>query len=302
LPREVSTRKTRRVTGRTLTVGVVQMTSAEDVDAALDAAEAGVEQAAAAGARFVALPDAAPFLGAERRKFAVADPIPEGLEIVGAGPIVRRLASISSRFGVVLAAGTLPERSDDPSRVYNTSLVFGPDGQILARYRKIHLFDVGDVGDGFGYTESKTVAPGDEAVVVDTPAARLGLSVCFDLRFPELYRRLADGGAELLLVPSAFTRPTGEAHWAHLLRARAIETQCFVIAAAQTGEHPANRKTHGHSMVIDPWGRVMLDLGREVGVGTVALDLDTIGEVRSKLPTARNRRSFVYRQVELPNT
>jgi predicted amidohydrolase len=192
----------------------------------------------------------------------------------------------------VLAAGTFIEPSPDPERVYNTSVIFGPDGGRLATYRKIHLFDVGDVGDGFAYTESASVAPGDRAVVVDTPAARLGASVCFDLRFPGLYQTLADGGAEILLVPSAFTRPTGAAHWSVLLRARAIETQCFVVAAAQTGDHTEKRKTWGHSMVIDPWGGVLLELGTAPEVATVTIDLDAIAAARAKVPTAANRRVF----------
>jgi predicted amidohydrolase len=272
------------MSGRTLTLGLVQLTTTDDPEASIAAALAGVERAAKGGATFVALPENVPFMGPEKRKLALAEPLD--------GPTFRRFADAAARFGVVLAAGTFVERGPDPRHVYNTSVIYGPDGGALAVYRKIHLFDVGDLGDGFAYAESTSVAPGDRAVVVDTPAARVGASVCFDLRFPELYRALAERGAEILLVPSAFTRPTGAAHWSVLLRARAIETQCFVVAAAQTGDNTQKRRTYGHSMVVDPWGRVLLELGDAPEVATVTIDLDAIGAARAKVPTAANRRPF----------
>lgn len=265
-------------------MGVVQLTSTEDPEASLATAIGQVERAAARGARLIALPENVPFMGAEKKKLQLAEPLD--------GPIVQRLSEAAARLGVVLAAGTFPERGPDPDHVYNTSVILGPDGGLLAVYRKIHLFDVGDVGDGYAYRESSSVLPGDRAVVVDTPAARVGASVCFDLRFPSLYATLADRGAEILMVPSAFTKPTGEAHWSVLLRARAIETQCFVVAAAQVGQHTPRRKTHGHSMVIDPWGEVLLELTDGPDVGVVTIDLNAIEAARTRVPTAANRRPF----------
>jgi len=272
------------MTGRTLTVGLVQLTTTDDPESSVESALAAIEHAARAGARLVALPEAVSFLGPEEEKLARAEPLD--------GPTFRRFADAARRFGLVLAAGSLVERGPDPDHAYNTSVVYGPDGGALGVYRKIHLFDIGDVGDGYVYGESRTVAPGDRAVVLDTPAARLGLSICFDLRFPELYRALADRGAEILLAPSAFTVPTGRAHWSTLLRARAIETQCFVVAAAQTGQNTEKRATHGHAMIVDPWGEIVVELSEAPEVAVATLDLDRIAEVRRRVPTAANRRPF----------
>lgn len=272
------------MTGRSLTIGLVQLTTTDDPETSIAAALDGVERATDAGAQLVALPENVPFMGAEKRKKALAEPLN--------GPTFRRFADAAARHRVVLAAGSFIERGPDPDRVHNTSVVFGPDGETLGVYRKIHLFDVGDVGDGRTYTESESVAPGDRAVVIESPVGRLGLSVCFDLRFPALYQTLADRGAEILLVPSAFTVPTGRAHWSTLLRARAIETQTFVVAAAQAGTHTERRRTWGHAMVVDPWGEVRLELGDGPEVAVTTVDLDQIAEVRQRLPTAGNRRRF----------
>ncbi len=265
-------------------VGVVQLTSTADVEASMQSALQGIEAAHARGAKLVCLPEAVPYIGPERGKVDVAED--------ETGPIHRRFAEAARRHGIVLAAGSLVERIPDEPRVGNTSVVFGPQGNVLARYRKIHLFDIGDVGDGFRYRESSSTAAGSQAVVVDTACGRLGLSVCFDLRFPGLYNDLSAAGADILLVPSAFTVPTGRDHWSVLLRARAIETQCFVVAAAQTGVHSLKRHTYGHSMVVDPWGRVLLELGRDPDVGVVDLALQALHEARERVPTLTNRRSF----------
>jgi predicted amidohydrolase len=179
----------------------------------------------------------------------------------------------------------------EDGRAANRSFLFAADGSVLARYDKLHMFDV-DLPGGESYRESDTFRPGDSAVVADLPWARLGLSICYDVRFPYLYRDLARAGADVIAVPSAFTRQTGEAHWHVLLRARAIETGCFIVAPAQTGTHHKDRKTFGHSLIVDPWGRVLADAGTEPGIVAADIDLERISAARGAVPALSHDRAY----------
>jgi predicted amidohydrolase len=190
---------------------------------------------------------------------------------------------------VTLIAGGLPERSGDDVRPYNTAVVLDARGEVVARYRKIHLFDV-ELSQEQAYRESAGTSPGTEPVVIDVVGWKVGLSICYDLRFPELYRALVDRGAQVLVVPAAFTKATGTDHWHALLRARAIEAQCWLLAAAQAGEHPGNRQTYGHSMVIDPWGTIVSELPEGAGVQCFDLDPQRLADVRRRLPSLQHRR------------
>ena len=211
------------------------------------------------------------------------------------GPTCERFAALARRLGIHLLLGSFNERSDDEGggdrRCHNTSVLFGPDGGRLAVYRKLHLFDV-DVSERARFRESATVEPGTEVVVAATPLGRLGLSICYDLRFPELYRRLVDGGAEILTVPSAFTLTTGRDHWHPLVRARAIECQSYVLAPAQWGEHASGglRESYGHAMIVDPWGAVVAMASDGVGLALAEIDLARVRRVRRSIPVAEHRR------------
>jgi nitrilase len=265
-------------------VAAVQMNSGADVAANLRGAQAALEQARAQGAVLAVLPENFAFMGAhERDKLAVAEPD-------GAGPIQQFLAQAARRLQLWIVAGTVPVKTADPARVAAACLVFDAGGARVARYDKIHLFDV-EVADGEQYRESASIAPGAvSATVLDAPAGRLGLSVCYDLRFPELFRALVAQGAEVLAVPSAFTERTGEAHWEPLLRARAIENQCYVVAPGQCGTHPGGRRTWGHSLIADPWGRVLAQ--REAGEGVIvaALPREPLLQLRRSFPVLSHRR------------
>jgi len=264
-------------------VAIVQLCSTDDLAANLAAAEKGIEEAADRGARFVALPENFAYMRREGGRF----PCVQGED----GEIVRALRGWARRHGIWLLGGTLPEEIPGDERVYNTCLVFSPRGDEIARYRKIHLFDVQlgpDGGDA--YRESSHFAAGDAPVVANTDFGGVGLSVCYDLRFPELYRRLVDLGARLITVPSAFTRETGKDHWEVLLRARAIETQTFVLAPAQCGHHGPDRASYGRSMVIDPWGLVIAQAGDEPKVLVADCDLEAVDRTRAAIPCLKNRR------------
>ena len=265
-------------------VAAVQMTSGPDVMANLEQARGLVEEAAAREAGLVVLPENFAFLGlrdADKRAVAESD---------GRGPIQDFLSSTALRLHMTIVGGTVPLRSEGgDGRVAAASLVYGPDGQRTARYDKIHLFDVDIPGRAETYRESAHVAPGSSAAVVDTPAGRVGLSVCYDVRFPELFRALTASGAQILTVPSAFTSPTGRAHWETLLRARAIENLCYVIAPAQSGFHPSGRETYGDSMIVDYWGRVLQRLPRGRGSVVAEIDLGAQAEVRSNFPALQHR-------------
>lgn len=264
-------------------VAIVQLCSTDDIERNLEQARDGVARASALGAEFVALPEAFAFL---RR---------EGSAIPDAAELERRvsdeLASWARSNEVWLLGGSLPEAIPGSSRIHNTSPLLDPAGATVARYRKIHLFDV-DLAEGGGdrYRESEIYASGDEVVVAQTPFGGVGLSICYDMRFPELYRSQVEAGARWLCVPSAFTRETGKDHWEVLLRARAIESQCYVVAPAQCGRHASDRASHGRSLIIDPWGLVIAQGGDEPTVLVADCPSEAIDRVRGAVPSLRNRR------------
>ena len=264
-------------------VAAIQMTSGPEVAANLEQARALLEEAAARGARLAALPENFSFMGLQDAdKRAVA-------ESAGAGPVQDFLAAEARRLRLWIVGGTVPLISGADGRVAAASLVYDSDGVCVARYDKIHLFDVDIPGRAESYRESAHVAPGARATVLDTPVGRLGLSVCYDVRFPELYRHLSAAGAQLLVVPSAFTSPTGRAHWETLLRARAIENLCYVIAPAQSGFHPSGRETYGDSMIVDFWGRILQRVPRGTGCAVAELDLQRQSGVRETFPALVHR-------------
>jgi nitrilase len=265
-------------------VAAVQMVSGADVARNLEAAARLLRDARERGAVVAALPENFAFMGlTEADKLAIA-------EDDGAGPIQAMLAGLARSLGLWIVAGTIPLRVPGEPRVAAACLVFDADGRRAARYDKIHLFDVAIPGRDERYQESASVRPGREAVCVPTPAGHLGLAVCYDLRFPEHFRRLLDLGAEWFCLPSAFTAPTGRAHWETLLRARAIENLSHVVAPAQSGFHENGRETHGDSMIVDCWGRVLARLPR--GSGTVVAEIDLVRqrEVRQNFPSLDHRR------------
>ncbi len=260
---------------------VAQMTSSDDLAQNLDKAAELIAAAAQAGAELVALPENfALMLEAD----AGPSPAVQGPD----GAIIEFLRDQAKRHSILLAGGTIPERIPGDTRQYNTSLLFAADGTLLASYRKIHLFDVA-LRDA-SFQESRTVAPGEEVVVAETRTGPIGLSVCYDVRFPELDRALAERGARILLVPAAFTVPTGRDHWQVLLRARAIENQAFVLAAAQYGRHNQTRRSFGRSMIIDPWGVVLATVPDGEGIGLAELDFAALERIRRELPALRHRR------------
>ena len=266
-----------------LTAGAIQMTSGLDPRANVATARRLLEQAAADGARLAVLPENFALMAKrERDKRALA-------ETDGDGPIQNALADAARELKLTLVAGTLPIRVPGEERVAAASLVYGPDGRRLGRYDKIHLFDVNVPDAAESHRESAGMVPGRGIGVFDTPAGRLGVVVCYDLRFPELFRRLIDQGAEILVVSAAFTVPTGEAHWHLLLRARAVENLCHLVAAAQVGTHENGRQTYGHSAVIDCWGRVAAELPSGEGVAAGTIDLARQARVRREFPALEHR-------------
>lgn len=266
-------------------VAVMQMVSGADYETNLKVTEQLVAEAVAGGAELALLPE-------NFAVFRASELINRGRqEQTADGPIRGFMAELARRQGLWLVAGSVPILSEDGRRVRSASLVYDDQGEERARYDKLHLFDVA-VEDAQGaYLESAEIEPGDQLVVIDTPVGRLGLSICYDLRFPLLYQSLRDQGAELISVPAAFTQVTGEAHWEVLLRARAIETQSFVLAANQGGQHTEKRTTYGHSMIVDPWGR-MLAQRQAAGAGVVLadIDLEQLRQVRRRMPVAAHKR------------
>jgi predicted amidohydrolase len=259
----------------------VQMVASDDKTANLAEAERWIRQAASAGARLVVLPEVFVWRGNKKEERRAAETIP--------GPTSERLAALAREFGIYLLGGSILEEIAASEKAYNTSLLFGPTGKVLASYRKIHLFDV-DLANGVSLRESATREYGAAVVVAETELCAMGLTVCYDLRFPELYRALAHQGARIIFVPSAFTAYTGQAHWETLLRARAIENQVYIIAPDQFGKSPKSFETHGHSMIVDPWGRVIAELADGPGVVTAGIDLDYLAKVRGELPALQHRR------------
>lgn len=264
----------------------VQMLATSDKETNLRGAEGWIRQAHAAGAQLVVLPEVFNWRGRGVDTAANAEPVP--------GPSTEHMSALAAELGLYLLAGSILEVSDWEGRAYNTSVLIGPRTGIIARYRKIHLFDVEIEGEA-PIRESEFRRPGDAVVVADTPLCPMGLSVCYDLRFPELYRRLTAAGAKVIFVPSVFTVPTGRAHWETLLRARAIENQVYIIAPDQTGRHPASMDAYGHSMIVDPWGKVIARADTEPALVLAPIDLAHLDGVRSRLPALSHRREFLMR-------
>jgi predicted amidohydrolase len=265
-------------------VAAIQMTSGHVVEDNLAAAAELLREAKDLGADIACLPENFSFIGlkdADKLKVAEAD---------GEGPIQDFLRDTARRLGLWILGGTTVIKGDSAARVANASLLIDADGKRVARYDKIHLFDVAIPGRDEKYLESTHVMPGREAVIADTPVGKLGLSVCYDMRFPELYRDLVARGAEWLAVPAAFTVPTGRAHWETLLRARAIENLCYVVAPAQSGTHTSGRETYGDTLIADYWGQVLSRLAKGSGVITADIDLAKQAETRARFPALDNRR------------
>lgn len=274
-------------------VAAVQMASGPVVSANLLEAGRYIAEAATAGARLVVLPENFSLMPRDECEWVAA------AEDDGSGPTQEFLAEQAARHGLWLVGGTLPLRSPDPERAYAASLVYAPDGSRAARYDKVHLFDVHLDDSDEHYHESATTMPGGQVVTLDTDLGRIGLAVCYDLRFPELFRALLDRGAEIIVLPSAFTALTGRAHWQPLLRARAIENLSYVVAAAQGGYHVSGRETYGHSMIVDPWGLVLVERERGAGVVRAEVDLAYLRRIRRSFPSIDHRRLSGATTVEV---
>ena len=268
-------------------VAAIQMHSSDIKADNVEQALALIARAANYGATLVALPEVWTYLGDTAGVAGVADDIP--------GPLTERLAEAARRHGIYLHCGSIYERVAGEPRAFNTTVVLDPDGDIMARYRKIHLFDV-NIGGNVAFTESETIAPGHETVVVDLGGVKLGLAICYDLRFPELFRMLALDGAELIAMPAAFTQFTGKDHWEVLLRARAIENQVFMLAPNEHGRHPGGSVTYGRSMIVDPWGTVLATAPDGPGVVVADCDLNTLARIRREVPSLANRQPDAYRE------
>lgn len=267
-------------------VAAVQMTSTRDISANLREAGRLVAEAASGGAELVVLPENFSFLGATDADRVAA------IEPAGDGPAQHFLAQAARRYGLFIVGGTIPIR-DGGERASSRSLLVGPDGKVAAHYDKIHLFDVDIPGRATErYSESATTLAGTRVVVAATPKARIGMTVCYDIRFPALFHRLSVLGTDIFVVPAAFTVPTGEVHWRPLLTARAIESLAYVVASGQWGEHDGGRKTYGHSLILGPWGELLAEL--PVGPGVISADVDMIqlAELRQRFPTVRHRREL----------
>jgi len=275
-----------------LRAGLVQTNTGLDPDRNATALADAADRLASQGAHIVFTPEMCGLLDRNTARLAAA------ARTEADDPAIRALAEVARRRGIAIAVGSLAIR--DPAagadRLANRSLLIAPDGRIAARYDKMHLFDV-DLPNGDRYRESASFLSGGRVQLADLPWGRLGLTICYDLRFPQLHNALGLAGAQLIAQPAAFTRPTGEAHWHVLLRARAIETGAFVVAAAQTGTHEDGRETYGHSLVVDPWGKVLLDMGTKPGVALVELDLSQVADTRARIPNLRHGRPLPVAEV-----
>lgn len=265
-------------------VACVQMRSGTDVAENIRAADALIREAADAGADLIATPEMTTLL--DRKPGSAWEKSTDE----ASDPGLAHFKALAKELGKTLLIGSLAIRAE-AGKCANRSFLIRPDGEVAARYDKIHMFDV-QLNAGNIYRESDSYAAGEAAVAAILPMAKLGMTVCYDVRFPELFRQLAMAGAQIIAVPAAFTRITGEAHWHILLRARAIETGCFVIAPAQAGKHQDGRETYGHSLIIDPWGEILAEGGTEPGVIVATLDLAKVDEVRGKIPSLRHVRAF----------
>lgn len=266
-------------------VAAIQMNSRDAKSVNLARAEELIDRAARAGAELAALPESFNYLGPADGMLANAEPIP--------GPTTERLAAKARQHRIYLHCGSIPEKVPGEARVRNTTVLLDPGGQIVARYAKLHLFDV-SVGGHAPYNESAHVAPGAELVTADLPFGKVGLTICYDIRFPELYRALTLRGARIIFTPAAFTLQTGKDHWEVLQRARAIENQVFIVAPAQIGSHPPNRFCYGNAMIVDPWGTVIARAAEEETAVVADLDLAYLEKVRRQIPCLHHRREEVY--------
>jgi len=273
-----------KVTRTKIKIAGIQMASGPNVTANLIEAGRLINLAADAGAKLVVLPENFAIMGMkEQDKVKIS-------ETLGNGSIQNFLSEQARKFGIWLVGGTIPLKSPNPSKVWAACLLYDNDGALKAHYNKAHLFDVHIYQSGENYNESETIEPGDEIVVVDTPFGKLGLAICYDLRFPEMFRSMADLGVEIIALPSAFTAVTGKAHWEPLVRARAIENLSYVIAAGQGGYHVNGRESHGDSMIVDQWGQVMDRLSSGSGFVIANYDRDQLRKVRKTFPVLEHRK------------
>lgn len=266
-----------------IVVAVGQMTSQSDKEANLLAIEAIMAKAQAQGARFLCLPENCVFLGSSSDTFNAREPLE--------GPSMKRLGEWARRYGMWLSVGGFQELIPGSEKIYNTHVLLDDQGEIQGVYRKIHLFSV-KLADGTSYHEDKTVQPGQNLACIQTPLFKVGLSICYDIRFSYLYWALRNLGAQVILVPAAFTDTTGKAHWEIMLRARAIETQSYVLAAAQSGCHNGERKTHGHAMIVDPWGTILAQCGEQNDCASAPIDLEYLQRIRTNMPILEQQRSM----------
>lgn len=270
-------------------VAALQLCASDDPVANLAHTLSMVQQASEAGAQFIATPEVTNCVSSSRRRQNKVLALQENDQTLAA------MCTAAARFGVWISVGSLALKLPDDDRFTNRSFMIDPSGQIVAQYDKIHMFDV-TLSETEQYRESDGYRAGDHAVIADTAFGRIGMTICYDIRFPHLYRGLAKSGASILLIPAAFAQPTGRAHWEVLLRARAIETGCYVIAAAQTGEHQTSqrrpRKTYGHSMIVSPWGEIMADAGEDQGIIYADLDLSLVESTRARVPSILSNQSF----------
>ncbi|MGZ8284460.1 MAG: carbon-nitrogen hydrolase family protein [Allosphingosinicella sp.] len=264
-------------------IALYQARTGIDPEANARALAAAVGEAASGGAAMLFTPEMSGLLDRDRARAEAH------LQVEAADPVLAAVRSAAAQAGIWVHLGSLAIRGEKAGKLHNRSYLIDGEGEVRAVYDKLHLFDV-DLPTGESWRESASYAPGGRAVVADSPAGPLGLSICYDLRFPDLYRALTDAGARLLAIPAAFTIPTGQAHWHVLMRARAIEAGVFVVAAAQSGRHEDGRETYGHSLVVGPWGEVLLDMGEGEGVGFADIDLAEVEAVRARLPALRHRR------------
>ena len=278
-----------------LRVGLVQLTAGDDPAANAAKLEKLVNEAADGGAGFVLTPEVSNIISSSRSHQTNV------LATEAEDKTLQKMRALAKARGVWLLLGSLALKSGGPDqRFLNRSFLIAPDGEVTDYYDKIHMFDV-KLGNGEHYRESAQFQPGDRAVLANTAIGKIGLTICYDLRFPHLYRALAKAGAEIITIPAAFTVPTGKAHWHTLLKARAIETSCFILAPAQTGQHSAKRATFGHSLVVSPWGEVLADAGTGEGVTFADLDLKLVAEARAQIPSLTHDRGFTAPHEHQPN-
>ncbi|MBX2812864.1 MAG: carbon-nitrogen hydrolase family protein [Myxococcales bacterium] len=270
---------------------VIQTRTTSDAESSVAQALRSIRVAAKAGASLITLPETVAFIGPEETKVSSAESID--------GPTFQKFRALAAELGIHLLVGSLAERSLDPSRPYNTSVLYGPSGETLAVYRKIHLFDVDLRPNGPRLMESERTLPGESVAVVKTELGTIGLTICYDIRFPELFGELTLRGAEIICVPAAFTVPTGRDHWEPLLRARAIENQCYVVAPAQWGQHWEHRRSYGRSMIVDPWGVTIAQCPDGESIAYADIDLEHLHTIRRRMPCGRHRK---VRRVDLRST